>query len=157
MKVLIWFGCIFVATILNTLMGYVTGFKIGYVIFYFCVYSAARRLCKKWDERKEAKKKQKELDDLAKAHDADVDNRMRVGSGNHGSVASEWKCVCGKSKSDAVEETNPNIAASQPSALDVQKCDQIRFCRKCGEKLIDKSRFCRICGTQVIEIVVSEE
>ena len=29
--------------------------------------------------------------------------------------------------------------------------DQIRFCRKCGEKLIDSSRFCRKCGTEIVE------
>lgn len=29
--------------------------------------------------------------------------------------------------------------------------DRIRFCRKCGEKLIDNSRFCRKCGTEIIE------
>lgn len=29
--------------------------------------------------------------------------------------------------------------------------DQIRFCRKCGEKLIDNSKFCRKCGTAVVK------
>lgn len=29
--------------------------------------------------------------------------------------------------------------------------DKIRFCRKCGEKLIDNSRFCRKCGTEIVE------
>lgn len=29
--------------------------------------------------------------------------------------------------------------------------DKIRFCRKCGEKLIDSSRFCRKCGTEIVE------
>jgi flagellar basal body-associated protein FliL len=27
----------------------------------------------------------------------------------------------------------------------------IRFCRKCGEKLIDNSRFCSRCGTKIVE------
>lgn len=27
----------------------------------------------------------------------------------------------------------------------------VRFCRKCGEKLIHNSRFCRKCGTEVIK------
>ena len=55
MKVLIWFGCIFVATILNTLLGYVTGIKAGYLVMYFGVYFVARKLCQKWDERKKFK------------------------------------------------------------------------------------------------------
>lgn len=29
--------------------------------------------------------------------------------------------------------------------------DRIRFCRKCGEKLIDNSRFCRKCGTEIVD------
>lgn len=29
--------------------------------------------------------------------------------------------------------------------------DKIRFCRKCGEKLIDNSRFCRKCGTEIVD------
>lgn len=28
-----------------------------------------------------------------------------------------------------------------------------RFCRKCGEKLIDGSKFCRKCGTEVVEVL----
>ncbi len=29
--------------------------------------------------------------------------------------------------------------------------DQVRFCRKCGTKLIDDSQFCRKCGTQIVK------
>ena len=29
--------------------------------------------------------------------------------------------------------------------------EQIRFCRKCGEKLIDNSQFCRKCGTKIVK------
>ena len=29
--------------------------------------------------------------------------------------------------------------------------DQVRFCRKCGQKLIDNSQFCRKCGTQIVK------
>ena len=59
MKVLIWIGCFFVATILNTILGYATGVKVGYLIFYFAVYFVAKKLCNKWDEHKEAKAEQK--------------------------------------------------------------------------------------------------
>lgn len=61
MKVLIWIGCFFVATILNTILGYATGVKVGYLIFYFAVYFVAKKLCNKWDEHKEAKAEQKRL------------------------------------------------------------------------------------------------
>jgi ribosomal protein L40E len=29
--------------------------------------------------------------------------------------------------------------------------NQIRFCRRCGEKLINNSQFCRKCGTKIVE------
>lgn len=105
MKVLIWIGCFFVATILNTILGYATGVKVGYLIFYFAVYFVAKKLCNKWDEHKEAK--------TAKKKTTQQQNMV-------------------------VEE----------KAL-VENADQVRFCRKCGEKLLNNSQFCRKCGTEV--------
>lgn len=52
MKVLIWFGCFFVASLINTILGYITGYKIGYIIFYIVVVFIAKKLCKKWDAYK---------------------------------------------------------------------------------------------------------
>ncbi|MBQ3118758.1 MAG: hypothetical protein IJC10_03240 [Clostridia bacterium] len=57
MKVLIWILCITIATILNALLGYATGIKVGYLVFYFVVYFVAKKLCDKWDERDEEKRK----------------------------------------------------------------------------------------------------
>ena len=55
----------------------------------------------------------------------------------------ETSCVCGRSKYDDLDrletETTPFGA------------DMIRFCRRCGEKLVDNSRFCNKCGTEVIK------
>ena len=62
----------------------------------------------------------------------------------------ETSCVCGKSKFDKkLEHPQPNAAA--------EVTNKIRFCRKCGERLIDESRFCSKCGTQVVEIMASPE
>ena len=105
MKILIWFGCFFIATILNTILGYATGVKVGYLIFYFGVYFVAKKLCNKWDEHKEAKTKNK---NNTQTNDLFIDDETE----------------------NTVEE-------------------QIMFCRKCGEKLIDSSKFCRKCGTEV--------
>lgn len=107
MKVLIWFGCIFVATMLNTLLGYATGVKVGYVIFYFGVYSVARRLCDKWDKHKSKKTENNKTYAL---------------------------------KNQPIIEPTTNAT------------NEIRFCRKCGEKLIDSSKFCRKCGAEIVEI-----
>ena len=107
MKVLIWIGCFFVATILNTLLGYATGIKAGYLVFYLVVYFVAKKLCNKWDERKETEMKQKYVTQQ---------NRLVV--------------------EDEIETLTE---------------DQIRFYRKCGEKLLDNSQFCRKCGTEIIK------
>ena len=64
MKFLIWFATIFIATILNGILGYVIGFKAGYFIFYLAVYFVATRLCKSWDEHK-AKKKAEAAESIA--------------------------------------------------------------------------------------------
>lgn len=56
MKALIWFCCLFVATILNMVLGYMTGYKAGYGIFYLIVAYFAKKLCNKWDEHKEEKR-----------------------------------------------------------------------------------------------------
>lgn len=58
MKVLIWIGCLFVATVLNLMLGYATGIKAGYFVFYAVVFFVANKLCRKWDEHKKAKKEQ---------------------------------------------------------------------------------------------------
>lgn len=44
-------------------------------------------------------------------------------------------------------------AASAPKPQPViPNVDQVRFCGKCGEKLIDNSHFCRKCGTEIVEV-----
>ncbi len=47
-------------------------------------------------------------------------------------------------------ETNANQYVQQSEDL-MADADRIRFCRKCGEKLIDNSRFCRKCGTEIVD------
>ncbi len=55
MKVLIWTVCLFVATILKTLLSYITGIKVGYLVFYLVVVFIANKLCDKWEEYKKTK------------------------------------------------------------------------------------------------------
>ncbi len=73
MKVLIWVGCFFVATILNTILGYATGVKVGYLIFYFVVYFVAKKLCNIWDEHKSAK--EEDAEKVADAIEANLQNQ----------------------------------------------------------------------------------
>ena len=100
MKVLIWFLCLLVATVLNMLLGYFTGIMVGYFIFYIAVFFVARALCRKWDEHK-AKIEYKPAENV--------------------SLSEDFSAIAG----------------------------EIRFCRKCGERLLDSSNFCRKCGTEI--------
>ena len=45
-------------------------------------------------------------------------------------------------------EINTNQFVNQSETLTVD-IDEIRFCRKCGEKLINNSRFCHKCGIEI--------
>ena len=62
MKILIWVGCIFVASFLNTLIGYATDYKIGGVLVFLAVFFSAKKLCGKWDEHKNSKEQRKQSD-----------------------------------------------------------------------------------------------
>ncbi len=44
-----------------------------------------------------------------------------------------------------VSQENPTITTNEESSS-----DKVVFCRKCGEKLLDRSQFCSKCGTEVI-------
>lgn len=51
----------------------------------------------------------------------------------------------------ANREIEKSAAVPTPQPVFVT-ADQVRFCRKCGEKLIDNSKFCRKCGTEIVEV-----
>lgn len=45
-------------------------------------------------------------------------------------------------KKETAKETQP---------IDAENEDTIRYCRICGEKLLDGSCFCRKCGTEIVK------
>lgn len=52
-------------------------------------------------------------------------------------------------KANKVVEQDVPLQISHP--IDNETNDQVCFCRKCGERLIDNSQFCRKCGTEVVK------
>ena len=59
--------------------------------------------------------------------------------------------VCGYKEKDIFYECPQCGNYASPYKISQEKpaqCDQILFCRSCGEKLIENSRFCRKCGTK---------
>ena len=53
-----------------------------------------------------------------------------------------------KHKENNAVEQNAPIQIVQTTSTDT--VEQVRFCRKCGEKLLDNSKFCRKCGTEIV-------
>lgn len=60
-------------------------------------------------------------------------------------------CYCGLTKRDIQHSLGKSTSTSDTSTNAVGDHDQICFCRKCGEKLIDNSIFCRKCGTRIVK------
>ena len=61
------------------------------------------------------------------------------------------KKLCSKwdeHKENKTMKKTSSIPKQQPIPA---KSDQVRFCRMCGEKLIDNSKFCRKCGIEVVK------
>lgn len=50
-----------------------------------------------------------------------------------------------------LEEPQPQKTIVAPVSEPLAENDEICFCRKCGERLINGSQFCRKCGTQVVK------
>lgn len=50
-----------------------------------------------------------------------------------------------------IPSATPPVQAPQQSKPIVE-ANKICFCRKCGERLIDRSKYCSKCGTEIIEM-----
>lgn len=60
MKILIWFGCFFVNVLIQVILGN-AGITLGAIpimLLFSVSYWSARKLCRKWDERKDSRHEQ---------------------------------------------------------------------------------------------------
>lgn len=146
MKVLIWFGCYFVATIFNTILGYATGFRIGYLVFYLVVGFVAKKLCNLWDEHKAYKEIKKRLAAQGHPYANGYGYQGQYSGSTYPSPMAGWRCACGRFHPKY--ESSCVCGKSKFNNLQLE-ADKICFCRKCGDKLLDSSRFCRKCGAEV--------
>ena len=62
MKALIWILTITLGTFLNAIIGYATGIQAGAILLYLVECYIARKLCKKWDEKKENKQQESNIE-----------------------------------------------------------------------------------------------
>lgn len=133
MKVLIWFGCLFISSAIPVALrskGILLGAIPTALLFAGTIW-LAKTLSGVWDTHK-----------ASKAQAASVDAPkpvVQIGSNFSGWQCScgrihsqfETSCLCGKNKRDSM--------ASKP-----------HFCRKCGKSLLDGSQFCRNCGAGIV-------
>lgn len=132
MKVLIWIGCFFVATILNTILGYATGVKVGYLIFYFAVYFVAKKLCNKWDKYIEIKTGKK------KTKIAEMD-KIRF-CRRCGATLLENSKFCRKCGTEIVDE------------LEITLGENCKYCKKCGADVTEDNDICHVCGEKKADV-----
>lgn len=60
----------------------------------------------------------------------------------------EHKWVIESKKKSSAQQKNIVVEESAK----ITDANQVRFCRKCGEKLIGNSKFCRKCGTEIVVV-----
>lgn len=163
MKVLIWFSTILIITTINLLIGYATGFMGGSIPLYLACYFTARALCKKWDKFKISRKASNEgLTSIQYIKDK-VPTLLFRECEDIRENEEELKAVLKRNVKDRKisnvyadiiydEYMKPKQKSGFINTVEKKnKEDEICFCRKCGEKLIDNSRFCRKCGTEVVK------
>lgn len=125
MKVLIWIFTFIIGSIVNTLIGMAIGIRAGSILLYIVEFYIAKNLCQKWDEHMQDK------------------NRN-----DHSTVSSPVA-----NDTDEPLITAPHVPVVEKSVpLPEENSSAVRFCRKCGAKLVDNAQFCRKCGTAVIVV-----
>ena len=125
MKVLIWIGCILIASIIKVLVaGNGSMGAIPTMILYGAMFAAAGGLCKAWDNRKTSKE-----------------------APDDSTLATENLVNSPEDATSIGYMTSPVAEAEETPHLAMPP---ISFCRKCGLKLIDDSDFCSHCGTPII-------
>lgn len=126
MKFSIWFLCIFANALITTLIketGVILG-AIPTVVLYGATIWLAKTLCKKWDEHKENKEAARKT------------QSQPIPQPTHVKTTVPQTAPVKTIDADPIPR-NPNNG---------KNC----FCRKCGNKLMDKANFCNKCGTKVV-------
>lgn len=154
MKVLIWISTFLLGAIVNTLIGVATGIKAGSVLLFIVEYFIAKKLCEKWDEKQAGK---------------NTENK-RCGNCGYNSFDSNGVCRnCGGKSKIEYDESVENVEGINDSTKNILKNQQtvtekesdnlpyhdktiLKFCSKCGAKLIDDAEFCNKCGTKITEV-----
>ena len=60
-------------------------------------------------------------------------------------------------KTKETEKSAPSSVNSPVVKSAVNTTDEICYCRKCGEKLLNDSQFCRMCNTKVVKDYLKDQ
>lgn len=181
MKILIWVLCLFVASMINTVLGYLTGFKAGYLVLYLVIVFVAKKLCEKWENYKTKKTNKDISDNVTECRECGYKGNYygecpqcgyRKSILNYNSQAyildtdsEEAECEEIKKTPESNSEVEYNVQLEKAENIEfnidkpiienktikTDKAPKILFCRKCGARLLEDSEFCHKCGLRVIK------
>lgn len=80
MKIFIWIGCFFVATLINNLIGHIVNLKFGYLAIYLFVFFISKKLCEKWENRSNPKSHQHTYSDniFEDKEECNIENKIII-------------------------------------------------------------------------------
>lgn len=165
MKVLIWFLCFFANSSITVFINN-NGVMLGGVptaLMFAATIWLARVLCKKWDKFKISRRASNEgLTSIQYIKDK-VPTLLFRECEDIRQNEEELKAVLKRNVKDRKisnvyadiiydEYMKPKQKSGFINTVEKKnKENEIRFCRKCGERLIDNSQFCCKCGTEVVK------
>lgn len=168
MKVLIWILTAFSVLFLNEILGMTAGFRLGPLFTYPLIFIIARWLCKSEDKKKHEERKRvfaayAAADRAAMLAEAGLNIETEEEKPPEGwqacptcgrLVREGYLCSVCKPTLEEMKECHAGVPVESLSSVeDKQKevetehpTPLIRYCWKCGAKLLEDSNFCSACG-----------
>ena len=146
MKVLIWLGCLFAASLVQLFLGYagIVGALPAMVVFCGMFVSAVS-LCKRYDAYRNRASASKSASQ-ARSATAPVQPPEPSAQDTAPAAPTAQPPVPSPQETPAA----PTVQPSEPPAQSVS-APPIAYCRKCGQRLLPDSAFCSFCGTAVVK------
>ncbi len=139
MKILIYFSCFFLNGLITVFLKKNMGISLGAIPtvgLYLLALTVARSLCRKWDERKKASKKEIKKDVYFKQCDEKEDEDESDG------VIHKWRC---SKCSQMITKTPCRFCGYDPAAVPEGK----KKCVLCGTVQNAENNTCEKCGSTI--------
>lgn len=145
MKILIWFVSIFVASSIKVIIesnGFIMG-GLGVFILYTTAFSIAAALCSCINNKKK-KQNSKIVTDNDKFKNNDSFMKWI-----HGSTQSQQSYSTSEKQIESINEETSKDKGGRMEESEASTENELKVCKKCGEKLPINAIFCNKCGKKV--------